>query len=342
MTGPLRVVDPPDRYAVLLNARARGWTGAVHEAVQRFVPSGDLYLTDDFRQAQTTVSNILASDYDVVFTGGGDGTIVYLINAIEDAVDAGEISRDDAPPVGVLRLGTGNAIATYVNAGPIIEALEALHAGASLKIRDVNLVDDGESRFPFGGFGWDADILNDYDGFKDLVEGTVFERAATGLKGYAVSITSRTLPRAVMRGSTRVTLTNRGDRAMRLDEHGQIIDEVGEGDVIYSGPIKITGPATIPYWGFGVRMFPFCNLREGFFELRYYHGTINWVIRNLPDFWRGRLPDSILGDWLVTEVEVDIEDGAMSYQVAGDATGWRDRVVWSLYDHPVSLAVPHR
>lgn len=338
----IRVADPPERYAVLLNARARGWTGAVHEAVQRFVPRRDLFLTDDFRQAETTIDRVLGADYDVIFTGGGDGTVVYLINAIEEYIEAGEISREEAPPVGVLRLGTGNAIATFLGAGPIIEDLRALHAGAPLTVREVNLVDDGQHRVPFAGFGWDADILNDYHQFKAAVKDTFLERAATGLGGYAASIATRTMPRAVLRGEKIATFTNLGPRALELDENGEIIDERGPQEELYRGPIKITSPATIPYWGFGVRMFPYCNLRPGFFELRYYTGTIARVLSNLPAFWRGDMPPSVLGDWLVSSVRVEIEDGTMSYQVAGDAAGYRDHIEWRLAGQPAQLAIPLR
>ena len=338
----LRALPAPKRYAVLLNARARGWTGAVHEAVQRFVPTRDLFLTDDFRQAETTIDRVLSSDYDVIFTGGGDGTVVYLINAIEEAIESGDLSREDAPPVGVLRLGTGNAIATHVGAGPIIEDLRLLHAGSPLQLREIQLIDDGEHRFPFAGFGWDADILNDYHQFKDAVKDTVLETPATGLGGYAMSIATRTMPSAIVRGSSKATFTNLGETAYQLDSSGQIVAEYGPEKVLYSGPIKITSPATIPYWGFNVRMFPYCNLRPGFFELRYYTGSIGRVLINLPRFWRGDMPESTLGDWLVSKVRVEIEDGAISYQVAGDAAGYRDHVVWQLADRGAQLAVPLR
>ena len=341
-SASISVAPAPERYAVLLNARARGWTGEVHEAVQRFVPRRDLFLTDDFRQAQTSVKTLLRRGYDVIFTGGGDGTIIYLINAIEEAIEAGELAREDAPPVGVLRLGTGNAISTYLGCGPIIDDLRALYAGAQLQLRRVNMIDDGEHRFPFAGFGWDADILNDYHQLQGAVKDTFLEQFATGLGGYAASIATRTLPRSVIRSGARATFTNLGERALELDEYGQVVGEKGPGDVLYSGPIKITSPATIPYWGFQVRMFPFANLRPDFFELRYYTGSIPRVLTNLHNFWRGSMPPSTLGDWLVTSVEVTIDDGAMSYQVGGDAAGWRDQVVWSLADHPACLATPLR
>ena len=340
--GALQVMAAPQRYAVLLNARAKGWTGEVHEAVQRFVPPGDLFLTDDFTQARTTVQRVLESGYDALFTGGGDGTVVYLINAIEEAIEKGKIRREDAPPVGVLRLGTGNAIASYVGAGPIIEDLSLLHAGSPLKVREINLVEDGQHRFPFAGFGWDADILNDYDQFKASVRDTAIENFATGLGGYALSIASKTIPKAIVRGGKTATFTNLGDVAYELDAYGHVVREYGQGEVMYRGPIKITSPASIPFWGFKIRMFPFCNLKPGFFELRSYTGSIPRVLSDLPGFWKGEVAPELLGDWLVKKVQVDIDDGTMSYQVAGDAAGYRDHVVWGLAEHGARLTMPLR
>lgn len=338
----LAVRPAPERYAVLLNARAKGWTGDVHEAVQRFVPSRDLFLTDDFNQARTTVQRVLESGYDAVFTGGGDGTVIYLINAIEEAIQAGKVRREDAPPVGVLRLGTGNAIASYVGAGPIIEDLSLLHAGAPLKVRRINLVEDGTHRFPFAGFGWDADIVNDYDQFKASVRGSSIENFATGLGGYALAIGTKTIPKALVRGGRNAVFTNLGDVAYAIDAYGHVQAEYGPGEVLYRGPIKITSPASIPFWGFKIRMFPYCNLKSGFFELRSYKGSIPRLLTNLPAFWRGEVAPHLLGDWLVKKVQVEIEDGTMSYQVSGDAAGYRDQVIWSLAEEGAYLAVPLR
>ncbi len=338
----VRVEEPPASYAVMLNARARGWTGEIHAAANRYVPSEHLFLTDDFRQARKTIEKLLDEDYDVIFTGGGDGTVVYLMNAIEKRIADGDIARDEAPPVGVLKLGTGNAIATYLGAGPVIEDLQALGAGAPLKVREINLVDDGQRLFPFGGFGWDAQILNDYDAFKDMVRGTLFERLGTGLQGYGLSIATRTLPKVLLGKARQFKITNLGERALKLDETGQVIDERGADEVLFRGRLRITSPATIPYWGFGVRMFPYCNLRPEMFELRWYTGSISRVVTSLPSFWRGAMPPSVLGDWLVSKVRVEVEDGPMAYQVAGDAAGSRDRVVWQLAEHRFPLAVPLR
>jgi diacylglycerol kinase family enzyme len=336
----IRVVEPPRRYAVLLNAKAKAWTGEVHQAVIRFVPPRDLYLTDTFAQAQKSIDKILNQGYDAVFAGGGDGTIVYLINAIEERIQSGRLSREDAPLVGVLRLGTGNAIAAYVGAGPIIEDLRTLSAGAPLKVHQVNLIEDGTNRFPFAGFGWDADIVNDYDELKDAVRETAWENYATGLGGYFASVLSRTVPRAAKTGATRIAITNQGETAYRLDEHGHIVREYVKGDVLFEGPIKICSVASIPFWGFKIRMFPYCNLRPGFFELRMYDGSIAYLLSHLHKFWAGDIDPNHLNDFLVTDVHVEIIDREMSYQVSGDAAGYRSEARWRIAEHPAQLAVP--
>ncbi|MFU8802611.1 MAG: diacylglycerol/lipid kinase family protein [Bradymonadaceae bacterium] len=336
----IRVVEPPQRYAVLLNARAKAWTGEIHQAVGRFVTPKDLFLTDSFAQAQKTIDKVLSQGYDAVFAGGGDGTIVYLINAIEKRVQSGQLKRKDAPIVGVLRLGTGNAVAAYVGAGPIIEDLRTLSAGAPLKVHNVNMIEDGEHRFPFAGFGWDADILNDYDDFKDAVRDTMWENYATGLGGYAASIASRTIPKAIRSGTFRVAITNLGERAYRLNEHGHIVREFARDEVIFEGAIKICGVASIPYWGFKIRMFPYCNLRPGFFELRTYKGSIGHILTHFPDFWKGDMPPEDLSDFLVSRVHVELLDKEAPYQVAGDAEGPRKEVEWAIAEHPAQLAVP--
>lgn len=336
---PSRIVRNPGRYAVMLNARAKRWTGELHESILRWVPSKDLYLTDDFRQAERTVDRLIGEGYEAIFTGGGDGTIVYLMNAIEERVRAGMVAREDAPPVGVLRMGTGNAIATWLGCGDIVDDLRVLRAGAPLVIYDTDMIegDDGDA-FPFAGFGWDAFILNDYDAFKAAVRDTAVENVATGLGGYAASIASRTIPRAVVEGGNRVRVTALG-HCVEVRADGEEIAEHGAGDVIFDGEVKIISSASIPYWGFGVRMFPLANARRGYFHLRTFNGSIRSILTHLPGFWRGELRDGT-NDFLCKHVQVEITGGAMAYQVAGDAKGLERVVEWKSTEMPRRLAVP--
>ena len=338
---PSRIERNTGRFAVLLNARAKQWTGDLHADLQRWVPAKDLFLTDDFRQAERTVDRLLAADYDVVFTGGGDGTIVYLVNAIEQRVRRGEVDRDTVPPVGVLRMGTGNALATYLEAGPPAEDLRRLKSGAPLTVYDVGMLESDEGLFPFAGFGWDALILNDYDGFKDAVRDTALENYATGLGGYALSVASRSIPNAIAQGRRDSRVTNLGS-ARRIDPAGQVVQTYEEGEVVFEGPVRVAAAATIPYWGFNIRMFPHCARLPGHFQFRAFNGTIPGVVLNLHKFWKGSFRAADCADFLCSHIRVDILDGAMPYHVAGDPGGYERMVEWKIADHPARLAVPLR
>lgn len=340
---PSRVIHKPGRFAVLLNARAKRWTGELHQAVSRWVPGRDLFLTDDFHQAEKTVDRLLSGGiYDVIFTGGGDGTIVYLLNAIEERIASGAIDRADAPPVGVLRMGTGNAMATYLECRDIVEDLRTLSGGAPIIVYDVNMIETDGALYPFAGFGFDAQILNDYDAFKEAVRETTLENYATGLGGYAASIVTRTIPAAIRTGQHAARVTNLGEHAALISQDGEVLDEYLAGDVLFEGPVSQLAGSTIPYWGFGVRMFPHCTRQAGHYHLRCYHGGVADVIASLPWFWQGRFPDEDIADFLVQRVKVEITDGAMAYHVAGDPAGFERLVEWSISSKPAQLAVPLR
>jgi hypothetical protein len=346
MTSPptsssrVRVIRTPGRYAVLLNARAKGWTGKLHHDIQRFVSSQDLYLTDDFRQAERTVDKLLADDYDAIFTGGGDGTICYLMSAIRSRIDDGKIDHDDAPPVGVLRMGTGNAIASFVGAGPVTDDLRALRAGAPLIVHEVDMLEGAEGLFPFAGIGWDAEVLNDYEWLKDAVRDTAVENYATGMGGYWMSMLSRTIPKAMRQESVNVTITNAADVALGLDDNGEVIREYEQGEVIFEGEVSTCAPSTIPYWGFKIRMFPYASQRAGFANLRCFNGTVPWILTHLPSYWKGAFRAEDMDDFLIKRVTLEVHDRAVPYQVAGDGVGSERTLDWKVSDKPVRLAVP--
>ena len=335
-----RIVKTPARYAVLLNARAKGWTGAVHEAVQRYVSREDLFLTDNFHQAKRTVDKLLSTDYDAIFTGGGDGTIVYLINEVERRVRAGQIPREQAPPIGVLRLGTGNALATYLGSDDIIRDLRALRSGAQLAVHDVNMIENESELFPFAGMGWDADILNDYELVKEMTRDTSVENYVTGLGGYAAAIALRTIPRVIRQKPLHVRVTNLGARALRVNYDGDILKEFGPGDVLYDAPARICAAASVPFWGFHVRMFPHADRYPDLFQVRCYSGNVPEVLMNLRDFWRGKLRGEVMHDHLVQHVRVEVEGEPVPYQLSGDAAGVEREVEWHITPHPLQLAVP--
>ena len=324
----------------MLNANAKRWTGELHQSVLRWVAAKDLFLTDDFRQAERTVDRLVSEDYEAIFTGGGDGTIVYLMNAIEDRIRNGKVKRDEAPPVGVLRMGTGNAIATWLECGEIVDDLRILRSGAPLVVYETNMIESAGRSFPFAGFGWDAFILNDYDAFKAAVRNTAVENFATGLGGYATSIVSRTIPRVVREGSSRIRITAL-DHAIEIDANGGSVREFEADEVMFEGPVKIASCSSIPFWGFNIRMFPNAASRPGYFQVRTFNGRVGSILAHLPSFWRGEVTDGT-HDFMCKHVRVEVLEGALAYQVAGDPEGREKVVEWKITEHPRRLAVPMR
>ncbi|AWV91069.1 diacylglycerol kinase family enzyme [Bradymonas sediminis] len=342
-----RVVRDPGKCAVFLNARAKGWTGELHHDIQRFVSPQDLFLSDDFRQADRTVDRLLAAGYEAIFTGGGDGTICYLMSAIEKRIRDGKISREEAPPVGVLRMGTGNAIASFVGAGEVSEDLRALRAGAPLVVHEVDMLQgphvlpDDDGLYPFAGVGWDAEVLNGYEWFKDVVHGTAVENYATGLGGYVASL-AHTIPKTMRQEPVHVVIKNTGQRAMQLDVAGNILRRFEPGETIFDGNISVCAAATIPFWGFKIRIFPRAAQYPGLAHLRAYDGSVPWILRNLPNFWKGKFRPEDIYDFLIESVSLTVRGRDMPYQVAGDGVGYASEIEWGVAPSPVRLAVPMR
>ena len=104
------------RVAVLLNAPARKVGPKVVRALSHVVPDEDLFLSRSLLDCKRIVQVVLERGYTTVFTGGGDGTFMGFVNELLRQTDArGRHAGAPMPRVGVLKLGTGNALATFVS-----------------------------------------------------------------------------------------------------------------------------------------------------------------------------------------------------------------------------------
>src|SRR5690606_39610143 len=79
------------------------------------VPADDLFLSRSTSEAKTIAREVVGRKYRTVFTGGGDGTFVSFVTEILDFL---RDAREPLPRFGVLKLGTGNALAGMVGAAP--------------------------------------------------------------------------------------------------------------------------------------------------------------------------------------------------------------------------------
>lgn len=323
--------SPRPGFAVLLNANAKQVDRALRESLQRIVPHDDLFFSRCPSEAQDIAEAVVARGYGTVFTGGGDGTFVGWVNQILDGAERRGVA---APRFGVLALGTGNAVAGVVGARPSahVEELAAFATGAVRRARRMQLLSCAGKRTPFAGLGVDAAVINDYAWLKGRLAGTALRRLSVGVPGYALSSALRTAPRYLAaRRAAYCEITNLGRAAYRLDGQGrQVGAPIGPGEPLYAGPCLMAAASTVPFYGFGMRAFPFAEGRPGMLQVRIASElSVPSVLWNLPRIWSGEWTNPGLLDFHAERVKVQL-DRPMPLQVGGDAEGWRDELTFAI------------
>lgn len=326
-----RLPDP--NYAVVLNANAGRVTPRLTRRLAEIVPRGRLFLTESQEHAHEILHHCVEDEVDTVFAGGGDGTIVDVINTL--ASMQGDAPR--LPDVGVLRLGTGNALAHWLGSGRPVADLRRWRAGKVHRAVPVRMVSGEEMLFPFAGLGYDAAILNDYNWVKEKARGTWWADLVRGVPGYLVAGYLRTLPNYMRRPPVMVTITNLGGPAEQIGPDGRPLGPpIPAGGQIYRGPATMIGAGSTPFYGAGVKMFPHATSRAGRFQLRVCALGPWSVARHLPEVWKGTVQHPDLHDFWVERVRMVFDD-AMPYQLGGDARGWRREMTFGLAMMPVTL-----
>ena len=112
---------------------------------------------------------------------------------------------------------------------------------------------------------------------------------------------------------------------------------IPKGEVIYEGPARIAALSSIPYYGFGFRMFPYAEERDDRMQLRVSTITPLPFVRNFKAIWRGDYdsPD-VLFDYLVEAVTIEMDPPTV-FQIGGDPKGVRTRVHALLSPQPIRL-----
>jgi diacylglycerol kinase family enzyme len=325
-------------YAVLLNGNARHVNGQVRSSLERVVAPEDLFLSHSDEDARAIADTVVARGYETVFAGGGDGTFVGWVNHV---LDSAERRRQPAPRFGVLALGTGNAIAEVVGARPDghVADLATFVAGKARRLRRLSLLSCEGRRTPFAGVGIDAAVLNDYSWLKGRLGQTAFKGLASGASGYALSVALRSAPRHLLeRRPSYCEIVNVGRPAYRLDARGrQIGPAIGHGELLHAGPCMLAAASTIPFYGFGLRAFPFAEARPGMFQLRIATEiSVSTMLLNLSRIWSGDFAHPNLLDFHAESVSIQVER-PMPLHVGGDGEGWRDQVSFGVAPQAVEL-----
>jgi diacylglycerol kinase family enzyme len=95
--------------------------------------------------------------------------------------------------------------------------------------------------------------------------------------------------------------------------------------------------STVPFYGFGLKAFPFAQSRPGMLQLRVATElSVPTVMWNLQRIWSGEFAHPGLLDFHAERVAIRFER-PMPLQVGGDAEGWREEVTFGMAPEPVEL-----
>ncbi len=338
---PERRAAGASRVAVLLNAHARRVTPAVLRALSHVVARGDLYVSRSPLDARRIANAVLEGSYHTVFLGGGDGTFMGFADEVLNLAARKRISR--LPHFGVLKLGTGNGLAAWVNAsgvqsGGMVDDVLRARSGEVPGYRLLELLSVEGRRAPFASLGLDAQLLNDYVWLKQHVSGSWLSRLLTGSRGYAAAVLLRTFPQALLRPtSVECEVRNTADTpAIRLGADGQRLASFAPGEVLYRGPAMLAAASTVPYYGYGIRIFPFAGTQPGTMHLRVGVVQPLAVVANVGRMWRGEWFPPGVHDFLASSVEVRFAH-EVPFQLGGDAAGVRSALRLAVAPERLSL-----
>jgi hypothetical protein len=191
---------------------------------------------------------------------------------------------------------------------------------------------------PFCGFGADALMLADYSHVKNQLLKTPLRRIAPGPLSYGIAAATRSLPSYFFRKMPHCRVTNQAGDAYRVGSNGKIVGPpIPKGEVIYEGSARIASISTIPYYGFGFRVFPYAEERGDRMHLRI--STIGPVrfVKNFKPIWRGTYANpEVLFDYLVESISIEM-DPPTAFQIGGDVRGERSHVTATLSPQPIRL-----
>ncbi len=327
------------RICVIVNGNAKSVTREVVATLDEILDAGDLFISRSVEDGAKFARTIIEREYGTVLTGGGDGTFTSVVTQVVREARA----RGVKPPrFGLLRLGTGNSLAWVVGASKAKGrglAADVARLKRDAGARPLRLVEVEGILAPFCGFGIDANVLADFhkvrDGFRKLPLPISW---TGGALSYAVAATTRTIPSYLVKKVPYVRVINLGSDAVHMGENGRPAGTpIRAGEVIYEGKARMVSASTIPYYGFGFRVFPFADERSDRMALRITTiGSVEFV-RHFKEIWRGeyRSPTTLF-DYLVDKVRIEVEPRT-AFQVGGDAMGDRDAVEVAMSAEPIEI-----
>jgi len=306
----------------------------VIEYIEELIEPSDIYFTKSLDESAFATEKILNKGYRTVFAGGGDGTVMQFINSLarvcpspeNGAAGAAEM-RNYLPNLGILSLGTGNAIGRLVSSGSALSDLKVFVSNPSLDVEPLSLVESEGRLFFFGGFGWDAEILNDYRHLKEKYGETRLKPVFQNVGGYFASALGVTVPRKVYKffkkDNLKVKITVSGGTAYEVGKDGGMGRRFLSSECIYEGDCNACLVGTIPFFGYGMKLLPFAAKHREFMHLRVSRISTIKALANLHSLWKGEYVSDDLNDFYVQHIKVSFNQ-PVPFEIAGDPMGSRE------------------
>lgn len=324
--------------AAWFNTHAKRVTSARVDAFRATLPEARVYACTTFEDAERFADELVKSPPRILFCGGGDGTVVALLNALRKR------GATRFPVIGLFKLGTGNGWPSAVAARRYEKELERLpRLPLEPPTKHFQLCEVEGRLCQFCGVGWDATLLNDYrrnlqNRQAQLLAGGLAARLSKGLGGYLYSLFRITVPEELQRareGGISLRLENLGEPAFTLDAKRQRVLVPAEQKTLYEGPMSIGAAGIEPYWGSKFMAFPYALSVPGRMNFRVYDRHVLIGVNNMFNLWQGKeLPG--MHDWWITGVRLHLSR-PMPFQVGGDVMETREVVDFLMAKETVDL-----
>jgi len=318
------------RAVAIVNGSARRVRGRMRTKLERAAP---VRFTSSLDEARDVIRAEVARGLDLIVLGGGDGTVVMGLALIAEACRG---KGKPEPAIGILRLGSGNAIADTVGASDEpVDDLARLVRGEGAW-RKVPMLDVLGVRAPFVGMGVDAQLLEDQEAVGRIVDRVPgARRLVGGATRYALSVATRSIPRFATTKRPNAVVTNVGSPALEMSKLGPTGRTIPTGTVIWNGAVTLVAGSTIPFFGFGLKMFAFAGSHAGRFHLRCGDVGLFEILRNTPAAFRGEYFSDNVRDFLCDRVEIRLDSDA-AIEAGGELLGRRAQVELAI-GAPVTL-----
>lgn len=336
---PTSALRPQGGVAVVLNRNARGVTPRRLARLRQLHPESDLFLSESAEHSRRIAEEILRRGYETVLLGGGDGTFVCCLN---DLARASARTGLPLPRCGVLPLGTGNALGHFLGlSSPTARGLRTELGRAhdpNAITRPIGLLRVDGRLTPFAGTGLDSQILEDYRLTSKTLDAIKIGALLASTVRYVLAVALCSVPRFVLRKLPQVEVVNVGGPAYAVAPDGRPDPTpLPRGTVLYRGPCTLAGAATIPCFGFGVRIFPFAHLMRDKFQVRCTDASALETLAHLPSVLSGEYRSPSLHDFYCDAVEIHVER-PVPMQIGGDVLGERrDFMRIEMAEHPVNV-----